>query len=101
MDEISMDVPAIQDLSKKFNSFSILLNAINKALEALANLLKVTAFIGLVGGAALLQFIETIKPQIKKMADMCAELSRDLKSSAEAFQNGDMKGANLFSTKYG
>jgi len=100
-DEISMDVPAVQDLSRKFNNFSNLLNAINKMLETLATILKTTAFIGLVGGAAVLQFIETIKPQIKEMAEFCAELSRDLKTTVDAFQNGDMKGANLFTSKYG
>lgn len=101
MDEISMEVPAVQKLSTDFKKFSDLLNLINKALEVLANILKTTAFIGLVGGAAVLHFIETIKPQIKSMADLCAELSRDLSTTVKAFQEGDMQGANLFMSKYG
>lgn len=94
--DVYMDIPAVRDMSKKFDVISDVLNAVNKALEALANILKATAFVGLVGGFAVLHFIETIRPQIEKMAEKCAELSRDIAASVDAYERGDNQGATRF-----
>ncbi len=96
MDEVYMDIPAVRDMSQKFKVISDVLVTVGKALEALANILKVTAFIGLVGGYALAHFIDVIKPQIEKLAEKCAELSRDVAASVDAFERGDAQGATRF-----
>jgi phosphate uptake regulator len=86
----------VMAISTKFNGIGELLKDVAKALEAVINTLKVAAFIGLVGAAAIARFLETIKPYIEQVADKCIELSQDLKVSVEAFQNGDARGATRF-----
>lgn len=96
MDEVYMDVPAVRNMAKNFGTIGEVLNTVAKVLEALVLILKTTAFIGLVGGYAVAQFIDTIKPHIEKMAEKCEELSKDLGASVDAFERGDALGATRF-----
>ena len=96
MDEVYMDIPAVENIAKILGRVSDVLNAVNKVLEGLVLILKTTAFIGLVGGYAVIQFIESIKPYIKQMADKCEELDRDVRASVAAYERGDALGATRF-----
>lgn len=96
VDEVYIDVPVVRDMAKAFGTISEILQAVCKALEALIMILKATAFIGLVGGTALIQFLEMIKPHIEKMAEKCAELNTDLDASVDAYERGDQLGATRF-----
>jgi uncharacterized protein YukE len=96
VEEVYMDVPAVRDMAKTFGTISETLHAVSKALEALSMTLKATAFIGLVGGYALAQFLEMIKPHIEDMAEKCAELNTDLDASVTAYERGDQLGATRF-----
>jgi hypothetical protein len=95
-DEVYMQVPAVRDMSKNFSTISDVLNTVSKVLEGLVNTLKTTAFIGMVGGYATIQFIEMIKPHIDEMAEKCEELSGDLSASVDAYERGDEQGATRF-----
>ena len=95
-DEVYMDIPAVRGIAKTFNEISELLNNVAKVLEALLRILQATAFIGLVGGLALAHFIEMIKPHIERMAQKCAELSKDVSDSVDAYERGDALGATRF-----
>ena len=94
--EVYMEVPAVRDMAKKFHEISEVLTNVAKALEALSTILKTTAFVGLVGGAAIASYIDQIKPQIQKVGDKCEELNKDLASSADAYERGDQQGATKF-----
>lgn len=96
MDGVYMDVPVVRDFGKKFQQISETLAQVLKVLDALSTLLKVTAFIGLVGGAAVAQFIDQIKPYIEQVSEKCSEISTDLTSSVDAFERGDATGATRF-----
>jgi len=96
MDEVYMDIPAVRQMAKNFGQIGEVLQAVNAALEALVTILKTTAFIGLVGGFALIQFIEMIKPHVKRMADKCHELNQDLDSSVVAYERSEKRGATRF-----
>jgi biopolymer transport protein ExbB/TolQ len=93
---VYMDIPAVKGISKNFGNISDILKGVSKALEAISNALKATAFIGLVGGYAVVQFIEVIKPQIDEMVEKTAELSKDLAGSVAAYERGDAQGATKF-----
>jgi hypothetical protein len=94
--EVYMDIPEVKGISKKFSSLSQILVNISKVLEFIANTLKNTAFIGLVGGAVLLHIIESIKPKIDEMARKCEEISKDVMDAVLAFERGDQAGALRF-----
>ena len=96
MDEVYMDIPAVQNIARILGTVSDVLNAVNTILEGLLMILRTTAFIGLVGGGAVIAFIERIKPHIKEMADKCEELDRDVMASVEAYERGDQLGATRF-----
>jgi hypothetical protein len=95
-DEIYMDIPAVRDMAKTFDTLSDVLNTVNQVLEALSMTLKTTAFMGLVGGLAVAFFIDRIRPQIKDLAEKCEELSTDLGASVDAYERGDAVGATRF-----
>lgn len=94
--EVYMDVPAVRDMAKAFGTISEVLQTVVKVLEALIMTLKTTAFIGLVGGAAVAHFLEMIKPHIEDLAEKCAELNKDLDASVDAYERGDALGATRF-----
>ena len=96
MDGVYMDVPVVRNFSKQFQQISETLAQVVKVLDALSTLLKVTAFIGLVGGAAVATFIDSIKPYIEQVSEKCAEISKDLSTSVDAFERGDATGATRF-----
>lgn len=94
--QVYMRVPAVRNMAKNFSNISNVLMNVAKVLEVLTTLLKTTAFIGLVGGYAVAQFIDQIRPQIKTMADKCAEMNQDLLAAVAAFERGDQEGATRF-----
>lgn len=93
---VYMDVPAVRGMAKSFGTIGEVLQAVNKAMQTLSNVLKATAFIGLVGGYAVAQYIDSIRPQIEDIAEKCEELDKDLAASADAYERGDELGSTRF-----
>jgi len=96
MNEVYMDVPAVRQMAKNFQAISEVLSTVNKVLEAMLMILKTTAFIGLVGGAAVAGYIEMIKPYVENWVQQTAEIGRDLNASVDAYERGDELGATRF-----
>lgn len=94
--EVKMNIPAVRGMSKKFGDISDVLEGVNRTLEMVSNTLKASAFIGLVGNAAMALMIDRIRPFVKQMADKCGELSKDLSTAVDAFERGDEVGATRF-----
>lgn len=94
--QVYMNIPAVRDMAKTLKQVSEVLTNVARVLDVLINTLKTTAFIGLVGGYAVAQFLEMIKPHIEKMAEKCDELSQDVNTSVDAYEAGDAEGATRF-----
>jgi len=94
--QVYMDIPAVRDIAKTLKTVSEVLTNVVRLLDVLINTLKMTAFIGLVGGYAVAQFLEMIKPHIEQMAEKCDELNQDVNASVDAYENGDNEGATRF-----
>lgn len=93
---VYMDVPAVRGFAKNFGNIGEVLNTVNTALETLSNVLKATAFVGMVGGYAVANYIDQVRPQIEEIAQKCEELNTDLMASADAYERGDALGAARF-----
>jgi hypothetical protein len=93
---VYMDVPAVRNMAKSFGTIGDVLQTVNKGMQTLSNILKATAFIGLVGGYAVSQYIDSMRPQIEDMAEKCEELDKDLAASADAYERGDELGSTRF-----
>jgi len=95
-EEVYMDVPAVREIGNQFGNIGEVLKQVAKALEALSNMCKVAAAIGLVGAAVVKAFIDMIRPHIEKLAQKCEELKKDVLASAQAYENGDRLGSARF-----
>lgn len=93
---VYMDTDAVRGMAKSFGTISDVLRAVAKTLESLVMVLKTTAFIGMVGGYAVAQYIETMKPPIEDLSEKCEELSKDLDASVDAYERGDELGSTRF-----
>jgi hypothetical protein len=93
---VYMDTEAVRGMAKSFGSIGDVLQAVNKAMQTLSNVLKATAFVGLIGGYAVAQYIDSIRPQIEDIAEKCEELDKDLAASVDAYERGDELGSTRF-----
>jgi hypothetical protein len=93
---VYMDTDAVRGMAKSFGTIGDVMQAVNKAMQTLSNVLKATAFVGLVGGYAVAQYIDSIRPQIEDIAEKCEELNKDLDASVNAYERGDELGSTRF-----
>ena len=95
-EEVYMDIPQVEKMSKDFQTFGDVLEAVNKTLEALSMLMKATAWISFGATTAIATFIDRIRPNVKRSADKMKELSGDLMSAIRAYRDGDLSGSRRF-----
>ena len=93
---VYMDTDAVRGIAKNFGTIGEILQTVNKGMETLSNILKATAFVGLVGGYAVAHYIDSIRPQIEEIAEKCDELNQDLEASVDAYERGDELGSTRF-----
>jgi hypothetical protein len=96
MDEVYMDIPAVRNTAGTLGTIGDVLRAVARALQVLVQTLRATAFVGLVGGFALAQTIDTVRPHIERVSEKCLELQRDVNASVDAYERGDAQGATRF-----
>ena len=95
-DEVFMDIPQVQNMSKSFKSFADVLDGIAKAMEGISAVLKATAWLSLGATYAAAMYIDKIQPNVKKAGAKMTELSGDLESAIRAFRDGDVSGSRRF-----
>lgn len=59
--------------------------AVNTALEALLVILRTTAFIGMVGGAAVERYIANLKPHIESLAKLFEKHANILRQAEKTY----------------
>lgn len=96
VEEIYMDVPAVRDIAKQLQQISDVLKAVCKALDVIVNLLKATAFFGMVGNLVAVQFIESVKPYIEDVSEKCSDYCSKVNKAADNYERGDLAAANRF-----
>jgi len=95
-DEVYMDIPRVEQMSKSFNTFGDILKGVAKALLAISIALKAAAWLSLGATAAAAAFADRIRPNVEKAADKMHELSGDITSAIKAYRDGDMSGSKRF-----
>lgn len=94
--EIYMETGPVENIAKTINTVGQVLKTVAKVLEVLSTTLKATAFIGLVGGYAVAQYIDQFRPQIEKMAEKCIEITADVRTAIKNYQNQDFTASGRF-----
>jgi hypothetical protein len=97
-EEVYMDIPVVQRMADSFGTCSDVLKGVSKTMEAAMNVLKATAFVGLVGGTALERYIAVIKPNVDKLAEKMSELQQDVNGAIRAYRDGDHSGSQRFAS---
>jgi|SRR5665648_35921 len=95
-EEVFMDIPQVQKMAESFGNFGEILQGVAKALEAAIMVLKMSAFVGLVGGFAVERYLSMVKPRVENMAKKMLELQGDLKGAISHYQTGDETGSARF-----
>ena len=94
--EVYMDIPQVEKISKSFGTFGEILDAVAKTLEAISAVLKATAWLSLGSTAAVAAFIDRILPNIKRAAAKMKEVAGDIMSAIKAYRDGDLSGSRRF-----
>lgn len=95
-EEVFMDVPQVQKMAQNFDQFGEVLEAVSKVLEVTITVLRVTAFVGMVGGIAVERWLSQVKPRVDQMAKKMHELKQDLDGAVNHYQTGDESGSARF-----
>ena len=95
-DEVFMDIPRVEQMSKSFKTFGDVLEGVGKALLAISIALKATAWLSLGATAAASAFVDRIRPNVDKAAAKMHELSGDITSAIKAYRDGDLSGSKRF-----
>ena len=95
-DEVFMDIPRVEQLSKSFQTFGSVLEGVSKALLAISMAMKASAWLSLGATAAVAAYADRIRPNVDKAAKKMHELSGDITSAIRAYRDGDMSGSKRF-----
>jgi hypothetical protein len=95
-EEVYMDIPQVERMSKSFDTFGDVLDGVAKTLQALSVALKVSALVSLGGTAAASAFVDRIIPNVRRAAAKMKELSGDIQSAIKAYRDGDLSGSKRF-----
>ncbi|MBZ0307126.1 MAG: hypothetical protein K8I82_13735 [Anaerolineae bacterium] len=90
--ERHMEPAKVRAMGQAFQTASGVLKVVSNVLEVQMQILRTTAFIGMVGGLAVERYLSIIKPRIDKMAKLAEELSQDAIQSAADWEKAQGAG---------
>jgi hypothetical protein len=94
--DVKMSYPQMEGAAKKFDAYAHMLQNVNSALKICAERLENTAFIGEVGGAAYVLYINLLRLRVERLAQVCAEFAVDIRASIEDHKTGDQNARARF-----
>jgi hypothetical protein len=95
-EEVFMDIPRVEQMSKSFQTFGTVLEGVSKALLAISIAMKATAWLSFGATAAAAAYADRIRPNVDKAAKKMHELSGDITGAIRAYRDGDMSGSKRF-----
>lgn len=90
-----MDFDQMKRVSEGFQDAAEVLNNVAKVMEHLMTVLKMTAFIGLVGGAVVERYLSIIKPRIEALGKQFQDLSEEINGAMDAFRQAQEAGNSI------
>jgi len=95
-DEVFMDIPRVEQMSKTFETFGSILEGVAKALLAISIAMKAAAWVSFGATAAAAAYADRIRPNVDKAAKKMHELSGDITGAVKAYRDGDLSGSKRF-----
>lgn len=84
-----MDYEAVERVAKGFKDSGVLLQGIDKAIDALLLMLRTTSFVGLISAAMLESYTNSVQTELNKLVDIFNEMSGDLSKTVQATRERD------------
>jgi hypothetical protein len=91
-----MDTEYVLQMSQRFGQISNICNTIVNIVNTIQQILRASAFIGMIGNYAAASTLEPFKKGLKELGDKLGEVGRDVASARDMFINGDTKGSKRF-----
>lgn len=95
MAEVYMDKDAVSNIAEGFDTAGDVLKAVNMSLEAAIQLMNSNAFVGAVGGAAIQQYLNMIRPRVEDLSVTCTEMSEDLRQAVALREQAEQAGDSI------
>lgn len=95
-DQVFMNIDAVEQIEKGFGTMGDTLQTVSKGLEIAANILKATAFFGMVGNLIWAHYAERIKAVVDKLRALCEEFRHGVHGAIISYRDGDNTGSQLF-----
>lgn len=83
-----MDTEAIRTTADRLSEMSERIRVIDQQIEAAHMVVRTTAFVGMVGGRAVEDYLSRTKPELEDLSSRYDELSEDLKQTLEMWLTG-------------
>jgi hypothetical protein len=93
---VYMDIDGVQNIASTFRQMGDVMDAVSKGLEIAIDILRTAAFFGLVGTAAIAQYLDGIKPHVDTLASKFQELNLDVVGAVVSYRDGDVSGSKRF-----
>jgi hypothetical protein len=95
-EEIQMDIPRVERIASVLDRTAEVLSAVNKAMQLAIETLEKTAFVGLVGGAAVACYLRTVQPQVAELAKDLGNSAAEVRKAVANFRAQDWTNAGMF-----
>jgi len=87
-----MNYERMRQISSGFQEASTFLKTVSQVLEGCMMTLRMTAFIGLVGGAVVERYLSVLKPRVDEMSVRFQETSEKLDQAIANYQAAEQAG---------
>lgn len=95
-EEVFMEIPAVEDIQKKFQGIAEVTQQISNILRIAAEILRATAFFGLVGNMILAWYTDQIRRLVDQLHSMSLTISDGVGGAIRSYRDGDNSGSQLF-----
>lgn len=95
-DEVFMEIPAVEDVQKKFQTMADVTQQISNILRIASDILRATAFFGMVGNMILAWYTDQIRGIVDQLHQMSLTISDGVGGAIRSYRDGDSSGSQLF-----
>ena len=95
-EEVFMEIPAVEDVQKKFQGMADVCQQISNILRIAAEILRATAFWGLVGNMILAWYTDQIRNIVDQLHQMSLTIADGVGGAIKSYRDGDNSGSQLF-----
>jgi hypothetical protein len=95
-EEVFMNVPEVQDVQRKFQGIADVTQQISNILRIAADILRATAFFGMVGNMILAWYTDQIRNIVDQLHQMSITIADGVGGAVKSYAEGDNSGSQLF-----